>query len=120
MLLVSNIIIYAAKPENAFLIDWLKDEVYVSIITLVEVLGYPGLEKADEEKFMLIFDQTQVLPVDQAVVEKAIEFKRIKKMSLGDAIIAATAFLHGFTLVSRNIKDFNHIEGLELSNPFQI
>lgn len=119
MVLDSNIIIYAAKPENAFLIDWIKEEVYVSAITQVEVLGYPDLERADEERFMLIFEQTHVLAVNQEVIEKAIEFRRIKKMSLGDAIIAATARLNNLELLTRNTNDFSHIPGLHLVNPFK-
>jgi predicted nucleic acid-binding protein len=38
---------------------------------------------------------------------------------LGDAIIAATALVHGLTLVTRNVDDFKHIAGLELENPFE-
>ena len=39
-------------------------------------------------------------------------------MALGDAIIAATALVHGLKLVTRNVDDFEHITGLELLNPF--
>jgi len=38
-------------------------------------------------------------------------------MSLSDAIIAATALEHDLTLVTRNLKDFEWIEGLKLLNP---
>lgn len=38
-------------------------------------------------------------------------------MSLGDAIIAATALENDLTLATANIKDFKHIEGLKLINP---
>ncbi len=38
-------------------------------------------------------------------------------MSLGDAIIAATALEHYQTLVTRNIKDFDWIEGLKVIDP---
>ena len=35
-----------------------------------------------------------------------------------DAIIAATALVHGFSLVTRNTKDFETIKGLPLINPW--
>ena len=68
---------------------------------------------------MLIFDQAHVLAVNQTVIEKAIEFRRMRKMSLGDAIIAATAYLNNLELLTRNTNDFSHIPGLHLVNPFK-
>ncbi len=38
-------------------------------------------------------------------------------MSLGDSIIAATALEHHQTLVTRNITDFDWIEGLKVFDP---
>lgn len=41
-------------------------------------------------------------------------------MGLGDALIAATALVHGLTLVTRNVKDFRRIDGLDLLDPSAI
>jgi toxin FitB len=41
-------------------------------------------------------------------------------MKLGDAIIAATALVHGLALVTNNTKDFTHIEGLVIIDPHAI
>jgi predicted nucleic acid-binding protein len=38
----------------------------------------------------------------------------------GDAIIAATAIVNKLTIITRNIKDFEKIEGLEVINPYNI
>ncbi len=40
-------------------------------------------------------------------------------MGLADAIIAATALVHGLELVTRNVDDFQHVSGLRLVNPFE-
>jgi predicted nucleic acid-binding protein len=40
-------------------------------------------------------------------------------MTLGDAIMAATALVYGKTLVTRNIDDFRWIAELTLINPFE-
>ena len=40
-------------------------------------------------------------------------------MSIGDAIIAATARRHDLPLMSANTKDFKHINQLELINPLE-
>jgi hypothetical protein len=39
-------------------------------------------------------------------------------MGLADAIIAATALVHGLNLVTRNDGDFKHVAGLRVVNPF--
>jgi predicted nucleic acid-binding protein len=38
-------------------------------------------------------------------------------MSLGDALVAATALESRRTLVTRNVDDFSEIEGLVVHNP---
>ena len=38
-------------------------------------------------------------------------------MSLGDAIIAATALIHGLTLATRNVRDFHWIDELTILDP---
>jgi hypothetical protein len=38
-------------------------------------------------------------------------------MKTPDAIIAATAIVHGLTLLSRNLKDFTSIQGLMVIDP---
>ncbi len=41
-------------------------------------------------------------------------------IKLPDAIIAATALVHGLTLITRNTKDFNRIEQLDVVNPIEL
>jgi hypothetical protein len=38
---------------------------------------------------------------------------------LPDAVIAATCLVNNFTLVTRNQKDFEGINGLKIYNPFE-
>lgn len=87
-----------------------------SPISQIEVLGY-NAEAEDLERLRLLFSGSLILPVDQRVVEKAIQIRRQKKVKLPDAIIAATALVHGLQLVTRNEKDFRNIPGLEVINP---
>jgi predicted nucleic acid-binding protein len=51
------------------------------------------------------------------VANRAIALRQARKMSLGDAIIAATALVHQLALVTRNVTDFDHIAGLTLQDP---
>jgi predicted nucleic acid-binding protein len=114
MLLDSNIIIYASQLENEFLREFIaENSPYVSALSYLEVLGYHQLT---HEEF---FNASQILPISQPVINQAVILKQIRKMSLGDAIIAGTAFIHNLTIVTRNIDDFNWISKLNVINPFQ-
>lgn len=53
------------------------------------------------------------------LLKRATLLKRLQKIALADSIIAATALEHSLTLISRNVKDFDKIDGLILENPFE-
>lgn len=90
MLLDSNIIIYAAKPEYSALLAFIaKHAPAVSAISRVEVLGYHLLNPHDRRHFKDFFDVATILPISESVLSKAIELRQIRKMSLGTHSSAA-------------------------------
>ncbi len=122
-LIDTNIAIYFLDghlPPSAilFLSEVINQEINISIITKIELLGwnFPNPEKMSINQAFI--DNSAVLPLDNAVVAKTIELRRSYKIKLPDAIIAATAIVFDFTLISRNDKDFDKIEGLKYFNPF--
>ena len=56
--------------------------------------------------------------ISNNVVERTIKLCKQIKIKLPDAIIAATALIEGFTLVTRNINDFIKITELTLLSPW--
>jgi predicted nucleic acid-binding protein len=82
------------------------------------VLGYPDIEDEDKDYFAGFFTVATVIPIETEIIDGAIALRDKRKMSLGDALIAATALEHRLTLVTRNTKDFKWIDSLTLINPF--
>jgi predicted nucleic acid-binding protein len=121
-LLDSNIVIYAADPDNPASVTarrFLSDNpIVVSILSMVETLGYHDLSAAEKTFLEAFYSATKLLSINDAVIDRAVELRQSRKMSLGDALIAATALTYGLTLVTRNTKDFAWIVGLTLYNPF--
>ena len=114
----TNIIIYSAQNEGAYLHDiFEKEGGYYSVITMVETLGYRKIDKRREGYFNLIFRRLKPLPVTDPIIFKAIELRKKRKLKLGDALIAATAITHNCILYTRNTKDFDWINDLEVHNP---
>ena len=84
------------------------------------MLGYDDLP-SKMKQLEAFLDLANVYPLDDNVTTKTIYLRRMyKKLKLGDAIVAATALVYNFTIVTRNTADFKNIEGLEVLNPYDL
>jgi predicted nucleic acid-binding protein len=120
MLLDSNIIIYAAQPEYGWLRELIAEhEPAVSALSYVETLGYHRLTEAERQLLEEFFAVSLVLPISQSVLDRAVALRQMRRMTLGDAIVAGTSLTHDLILVTRNVEDFQWIEGLQSLNPFE-
>ena len=121
MLLDSNTLIYAVNqpsPEIDALV--VAAENAVASVTQIEVYGFTGLKPEEKAALDILFHRLTVHPLDAAVSAGAIAIRQQSKMTLADAIIAATALTHRLPLVTRNTDDFKRIPGLQVINPFGV
>lgn len=117
MLLDSNIIIYSV-PEHSELRRLIAERSpFVSAVSYVEVLGYHRLLEEHRRLFQDFFASTIVLPLSQGVLDRAVQLRQQRRMTLGDALVAGTALAHGLILVTRNAADFQWVSELPLYNP---
>jgi toxin FitB len=118
MLLDSNLIIYASKPGYDNLRDWMNQHpICVSALSKLEVLGYHRLTPEDRNFFMDFFSALPVLPITPEVIDQAIALRQQRKMSLGDATIAATALVNNLPVATHNVSDFRWIPNLVVIDP---
>ncbi len=59
-----------------------------------------------------------ILPVTAEIADQWGRLAAIRPISPGDALLAATALVHGLIFVTRNVKHVQHIP-VKLFNPFQ-
>ena len=89
------------------------ERVLISRITWMEVLI--GAEGDDSELRDFLETHFEIMSLDLAVAETAIQLRRTHHIRLPDAIIWATAKINEAVLVTRNTKDFNpEWEGIHL------
>jgi len=70
-------------------------------------------------KYCTIFiEEAMIFELEKAIKIKTAEIRKVHKIKLPDAIIAATALIYNLTLITRNAKDFKNIDGLKIVNPF--
>ncbi|CAN5440658.1 type II toxin-antitoxin system VapC family toxin [soil metagenome] len=99
----------------------LGDAPAISIVTLVELEGgihaRPALAEARRARVEAMLTETRVVPFDASVVASYGEIVRARGYSrsrLIDRLIAATAIVHDFVLITINGDDFRSIPDLKL------
>jgi predicted nucleic acid-binding protein len=77
----------------------------ISVITWIEVLA--GLRDASSEaQGRMLLSTLELFPLCVIVAVVVVRVRRERRLELPDAMIWATARVHGLTLVTRNTKDF--------------
>ena len=116
----SNIIIYVTSGQYPELTTWFLDNApSVSAVSLVEVLGYHNLKSSEKTELERFFSRLNVLYPAAEEFHRAVELRQRHAMSLGDALVAATALNHGLTPATHNTKDFVWIKSLEVADPLE-
>jgi predicted nucleic acid-binding protein len=121
------------RKADANVVAWLSSveatSLYVSAMTLMELeLGVLRMERRDAAqgaKLRTWFTRhvlpeflDRTLPVDAAVALRCAPLHVPDPRSERDALIAATALVHGMTVVTRNIADYAPT-GVPLLNPWE-
>lgn len=110
-------------PPSAekFIDDSLKESgPAISVITEIELLCW---KTPTEEDLLVLHDFIEnalVFELETPIKLKTAELRKVHKIKLPDAVIAATALTHNLTLITRNTADFKNIEGLNLINPHDL
>ena len=78
------------------------DDRFVSVITEMELLAFPGLTPGGEEEIRNFLNTVTIIPLADAIKDEAIRIRRFgtPRLKLPDAIIMATAVVGGKTLVT--------------------
>lgn len=115
VILDSNVLILASKQQ----IDLEKllsgyDEIYVSIITFMEVYGFDFENQPEKDLIDEMFSYLEIVDVNIQIAKQVVVYKKSKtrKIKLPDAIILATAQYLGADLITDDWDDFMNIDDL--------
>ncbi|MCI0581828.1 MAG: type II toxin-antitoxin system VapC family toxin [Chloroflexi bacterium] len=137
-LLDTNVVSELRKVRSgkaaAAVADWATEvpsaQMFVSVITIHELEhGVLLAERADpargrvlrawlDESVPAAFAQ-RILPIDEAVARRAAALHVPDPAPVRDALIGATALVHGMTVATRNIRDFKRFASLGVVNPWE-
>ncbi|MBI2398955.1 MAG: type II toxin-antitoxin system VapC family toxin [Xanthomonadales bacterium] len=131
-LLDTNVVSELRKPRpHGAVTAWLQSvddaHLYLSTVTLGEIqAGIELTREQDEAKAAEIerwldrvADTFNILPMDGAAFRRWARLMHARSDTLyEDAMIAATALVHGLTVVTRNVGDFKTLR-VGVFNPFE-
>jgi predicted nucleic acid-binding protein len=118
-----------ANPDfQAWLAGVADEDIHLSVLVIGELRrGIELLRRRDTRQAMaldrwldrLMIDHgDRIVGIDLAVAETWGRLSALRPASLVDTLLAATAHVHGFTVVTRNVKDVAWT-GVPCLNPFQ-
>ena len=132
-LLDTNVVSELRKPKpDRNVKRWARSAppsaLFLSVITILELeTGVLRVERRDarqgaalrawlDTQVLPVFSD-RILPIDTVVAQHRARLPVPDPMADGDALIAATALVHGLTVVTRNTGDFIRA-GVELLDPW--
>ena len=133
-LLDTNVLSEIRKPHGnagvkTFVESLEEEDIFISVLSIGEI--YFGIEKlpAGPKKTELLIWLNQKLPerfgkrmlpldADSMIEWGRLQAQSKKTLPVIDSLIAASALARRLTVVTRNIKDFENIEGILLLNPW--
>jgi predicted nucleic acid-binding protein len=115
----TNAIIYYMSEEPT-VVQVLEDifaqdaPLYVSTVTELERFSLSTLTPEDEARIEEVLSATvRIIPLISSIARIAGELRRLyPRLRTADSAIAATALFTNSTLITRNVRDFQRIEGL--------
>lgn len=120
----TNIVVYYLQDQlppkaSLFIQDIIEtSSPCISAITEMELLSWVAPTKADQDALDGFLKDIRTLDLTTEIKQLVGYIRQTYRVKLPDAAIAATAIAERAQLLTRNTKDFTHIDGVYVINPF--
>lgn len=84
-----------------FLDEILDNECQISFITQIELLSRKTTNKSDYKILEDFINSSRIFYINNQIISKTVEIRKLTKVKIPDAMIAATAISNDFTLKIR-------------------
>jgi predicted nucleic acid-binding protein len=101
------------SPQGLEFIDQVvNQESLLSFITAIELQAWQPENPRDLEIYEQFVAGSFIFGISDQIIRETVSIRKFHRLKLPDALIAATATVHGLTLIADNDKDFLKIFGL--------
>ncbi|MFK7972361.1 MAG: type II toxin-antitoxin system VapC family toxin [Bacteroidia bacterium] len=109
----TNIVLYLLNGDPVIEEMLQGNFLYISIITEMELLGFPGISLKEEASIKGFCASSEIININEQIKATAISFRKEYKLKLPDAIIAATSAFLGLPILTSDTA-FKRVEDLPL------
>ena len=113
LFLDTNIILYLLNGDETLAELLNNKQLYISVITELELLAYKGITAKEEKVIKEFVAQCKTITINNAVKQETIRIRKTYNTKLPDSIIIATALYLDFPLITSDIE-FKKVEELTL------
>lgn len=113
IVLDTNIVLYLLNGDDELASILNEMQLYVSVITEIELLGYQEISNDDKVKINFFLSECTVFPLNDEIKNLCIAIKQNSKVKTPDAIVAATSIYNQIPLITSD-KGFEKIQDLDL------
>ncbi|MDA0637975.1 type II toxin-antitoxin system VapC family toxin [Nonomuraea sp. MCN248] len=117
-----------SPPVRAWVDSSLGPTLYLSALSIGEIRWGIELRRKSDPQQALVLERwlatlyasfrDRIVPISPDIAEEWGRLRTQRPLPTADALIAATAKVHGWSVVTRNVKDFDGI-GVTVVNPFE-
>lgn len=113
LFLDTKIILYLLNGDETLAELLNGKQLYISVITELELLAYKGITVKEEKIIKDFVSQCKIITINSAVKQEAIRIRKTYNTKLPDSIIIATALYLDFPLITSDIE-FKKVDELTL------
>lgn len=113
LFLDTNIVLYLLAGDETLAELLHQKQLYISVITELELLAFKGLSTNEEKIITEFISQCKVINIDDTIKHQTIRIRRAYGTKLPDSIIIATALYLDLPLITAD-TDFKKVEELSL------
>ena len=112
-ILDTNTILYILNGDETLADFLFEKELYLSIITEMELLSYKKITPMEQKKIEEFVKEMRVININEGIKNLVIHIKKDSNLKLPDSIIAATAIWLNIPFVTSD-KHFGNLQSLNL------
>lgn len=103
LFLDTNIILYLLNGDETLAEILDNKQIYISIITELELLAFPGITQKEEKIIQSFLSETKIISINSAIKKEVVKVRKRYKTKLPDSIIIATALYLNLPLLTADL-----------------